>query len=71
MAINLAPSSSDAHHMAGMYHGYAGNFRKAVIYEERAQQLSPIERNESMVDEAVRDFISEILPRHAILPPGS
>jgi adenylate cyclase len=56
MAINLAPSSSDAHHMAGMYHGYAGNFRKAVIYEERAQQLSPIERNESMVDEARARF---------------
>ena len=56
MAINLAPSSSDAHHMAGMYHGYAGNFRKAVIYEEHAQQLSPIERNESMVDEARARF---------------
>jgi adenylate cyclase len=56
MAINLAPSSSDAHHMAGMYHGYAGDFRKAVIYEEHAQQLSPIERNESMVDEARARF---------------
>ncbi|WP_249158323.1 adenylate/guanylate cyclase domain-containing protein [Bradyrhizobium jicamae] len=56
MAINLAPGSSDAHHMAGMYHGYAGNFRKAVIYEEHAQQLSPIERNESMVDEARARF---------------
>jgi tetratricopeptide (TPR) repeat protein len=55
-AINLAPSSSDAHHMAGMYHGYAGNFRKAAVYEEYAQQLSPIERNESMVDEARAKF---------------
>jgi TolB-like protein len=56
MAISLAPSSSDAHHMAGMYHGYAGNFRKAVVYEEHAQRLSPIERNESMVDEARARF---------------
>ena len=55
-AIALTPSSSDAYHMAGMYHGYAGNFRKAVIYEEHAQQLSPIERNESMVDEARARF---------------
>ncbi|WP_245350380.1 adenylate/guanylate cyclase domain-containing protein [Bradyrhizobium sp. UFLA03-84] len=55
-AISLAPSSSDAHHMAGMYHGYAGNFRKAVVYEEHAQRLSPIERNESMVDEARARF---------------
>ncbi|MGY3484814.1 adenylate cyclase [Bradyrhizobium sp. USDA 4011] len=55
-AIGLVPSSSDAHHMAGMYHGYAGNFRKAVLYEEHAQRLSPIERNESMVDEARARF---------------
>jgi adenylate cyclase len=55
-AITLAPSSSDAHHMAGMYHGYAGNFRKAVVYEEHAQRLSPLERNESMVDEARAKF---------------
>ncbi|GKQ54347.1 adenylate/guanylate cyclase domain-containing protein [Bradyrhizobium sp. Ce-3] len=56
MAISLAPSSSDAHHMAGMYHGYAGNFRRAAVYEEHAQRLSPIERNESMVDEARARF---------------
>jgi len=55
-AIPPAPSSSDTHHMAGMYHGYAGNFRKAVVYEEHAQQLSPVERNESMVDEARARF---------------
>jgi tetratricopeptide (TPR) repeat protein len=55
-AIALTPSSSDAYHMAGMYHGYAGNFRKAVVYEEHAQQLSPLERNESMVDEARARF---------------
>jgi adenylate cyclase len=55
-AVALTPSGSDAYHMAGMYHGYAGNFRKAVVYEEHAQQLSPIERNESMVDEARARF---------------
>src|SRR4030095_12757392 len=36
-AITLSPSGWDAYHMAGMYHGYAGNFRKAAVYEERAQ----------------------------------
>jgi adenylate cyclase len=56
MAISLTPSSSDAHHMAGMYHGYAGNFRKAVTYEQHAQRLSPLARNESMVDEARARF---------------
>jgi adenylate cyclase len=67
MAISLAPSSSDAHHMAGMYHGYAGNFRKAVIYEEHAQQLSPLERNESMVDEArARFHLEEFAAAHDI-----
>jgi adenylate cyclase len=35
-----------------MYHGYAGNFQTAALYEERAQQLSPIEISESMIDEA-------------------
>ena len=55
-AIDLTPNSSDAYHMAGMYHGYACNFRKVVMYEEYAQQLSPIERNESMVDEARARF---------------
>jgi tetratricopeptide (TPR) repeat protein len=62
-AITLSPSSSDAYHMAGMYHGYAGDFRKAALYEEQAQRLSPISRNVSMVDEArarfhLRDFIA-------------
>jgi TolB-like protein/class 3 adenylate cyclase/tetratricopeptide (TPR) repeat protein len=55
-AITLSPSSTDAYHMAGMYHGYAGNFRKAALYEEQAQRLSPINRNESMVDEARARF---------------
>src|SRR5262249_52603702 len=33
-AIALGPNSSNAYHMAGMFHGYAGNFRKAADYEE-------------------------------------
>ena len=45
-----------AFHMAGMYHGYAGDFQKAALYEEQAQRLSPIARNESMVDEARARF---------------
>jgi adenylate cyclase len=62
-SIALSPSSSDAYHMAGMYHGYAGNFRQAVLYEEQAQRLSPIYRNEAKVDEArarfhLSDFIA-------------
>jgi len=66
-AITLAPSSSDAYHMAGMYHGYAGNFRKAVDYEEQAQRLSPIERNESMVDEARAKFhLGDFVAAHDI-----
>lgn len=55
-SIALSPSSSDAYHMAGMYHGYSGNFRQAVLYEEQAQRLSPIYRNEAKVDEARARF---------------
>jgi TolB-like protein/class 3 adenylate cyclase/tetratricopeptide (TPR) repeat protein len=55
-AIALSPSGADAYHMAGMYHGYAGNFRKAALYEEQAQRLSPIGFNVSMVDEARARF---------------
>jgi len=54
--ITLAPSNAGAYHLAGMYHGYAGDFRKAAFYEEQAQRLSPIDRNESMVDEARARF---------------
>jgi TolB-like protein/Flp pilus assembly protein TadD len=62
-AITLSPSGTDAYHMAGMYHGYAGDFQKAAQYEEHAQRLSPIDRNESLVDEArarfhLNDFIA-------------
>ena len=55
-AIALSPSSTAAFHMAGMFHGYAGNFRKAALYEEQAQRLSPLSLNQSMVDEARARF---------------
>lgn len=55
-AIALSPSGHDAYHMAGMFHGYAGNFQRALLYEEQARQLSPINRNEAMVDEARARF---------------
>lgn len=55
-ALSLCPNGSGHYHMAGMYHGYAGDFRKAAQYEEQAQRLSPLSRNESMVDEARARF---------------
>jgi TolB-like protein/class 3 adenylate cyclase/Tfp pilus assembly protein PilF len=55
-AIAHSPSSSGAYHMAGMFHGYAGDFRKSAEYEQQAQRLSPLSRNESMVDEARARF---------------
>ena len=62
-AISLTPSGWHAYHLAGMYHGYAGNFPKAAVYEEQAQRLSHIHLNVSMADEArarfhLGDFIS-------------
>jgi adenylate cyclase len=39
-----------------MFHGYAGDFRKAAQYEEQAQRLSPLRRNESRIDEARARF---------------
>jgi Flp pilus assembly protein TadD len=39
-----------------MFLGYAGDFRKSSEYQEQAQRLSPIARNESMVDEARAKF---------------
>ncbi|WP_245332148.1 adenylate/guanylate cyclase domain-containing protein [Bradyrhizobium sp. NAS80.1] len=51
-AIAHSLSSAGAYHMAGMFHGYAGDLRKAAQYEEHAQRLSPLSRNESRVDEA-------------------
>ena len=55
-AIALGPSSADAYHMAGMFHGYAGDFRKSAQYEEQAQRLSPLSLSVSMVDEARAKF---------------
>jgi tetratricopeptide (TPR) repeat protein len=55
-AIALGPNSSDVYHMAGMFHGYAGDFRKAAQYEEQAQRLSPLSRYQSKVEEARARF---------------
>jgi TolB-like protein/class 3 adenylate cyclase len=55
-AVALGPSSQAAYHMAGMFHGYAGDFRKAVAYEEQSQRLGPLSLNHSMVDEARARF---------------
>jgi adenylate cyclase len=55
-AIALGPNSADVYHVAGMIHGYAGDFRKAAQYEEQAQRLSPLSLNQSMVDEARAKF---------------
>jgi adenylate cyclase len=55
-AVTLSPSSADACHGAGMFHGYAGNYRMAVSYAEQANRLSPISRTESMIDEARARF---------------
>src|SRR5262245_27946183 len=55
-AVALSPSSSSVYHMAGMFHGYAGDFRKAAAYEEQAQRLSPLEITQSRVDEARARF---------------
>jgi adenylate cyclase len=55
-AIALGPNGTDAYHMAGMFHGYSGDFRKAALYEEQAQRLSPLSRNESRIDEARARF---------------
>jgi adenylate cyclase len=51
-AITLGPSCSDAYHMAGMFLGYTGDFRKSAQYEQQAQRLSPLSLSQSMVDEA-------------------
>jgi adenylate cyclase len=71
-AIALCPSVAGIYHIAGMIHGYAGDFRKAAQYEEQSQRLSPLSRNESRVDEArarfhlgdlvaARDIASQVL----------
>ena len=55
-ALALSPSGHAAYHMAGMFHGYAGDFRKAAAYEVQAQRLSPLSITQSMVDEARARF---------------
>jgi tetratricopeptide (TPR) repeat protein len=55
-AVAVCPNGTGAYHIAGMIHGYAGDFRKAAQYEEQAQRLSPLSRNESRIDEARARF---------------
>jgi adenylate cyclase len=55
-AIALCPNSAGVYHMAGMFRGYSGDFRKAAQYEEVSQRLSPLGRNESRIDEARARF---------------
>jgi TolB-like protein len=51
-AVALCPSGTDVHHMAGMFHGYDGNFRMAAHYEALAQRLSPLELGVQSIDHA-------------------
>jgi tetratricopeptide (TPR) repeat protein len=68
-AIALGPNCSDAHHVAGMVHGYAGDFRKSAQYEEQAQRLSPLSLNQSMVDEARAKFhLGDLVAARDIAP---
>ena len=55
-SLSFCPNSAGHYHLVGMFHGYAGDFRKAAQYEEQAQRLSPLSRNESMVVEAQARF---------------
>ena len=54
-AIALCSNGAGAYHMAAMFHGYAGDLRKAAEYEKQAQRLSPLSRN-ATVDEARARF---------------
>jgi len=47
-AIALCPNSAGSYHMAALFHGFAGDFRRAAQYEQQAERLSPLSRNESM-----------------------
>ena len=68
-AIALGPNCSDAYHVAGMVHGYAGDFRKSAQYEEQAQRLSPLSLNQSMVDEARAKFhLGDLVAARDIAP---
>ena len=55
-AIALGPNCSDAYVVAGVFLSYAGDFRKCAEYEKQSQRLSPLSRNDSMVDEARAKF---------------
>ena len=55
-AISLSPGIAGAYHMAGMFYGYAGDFRKAAAYEQQAQRLSPLSWPNFMVEEARARF---------------
>jgi adenylate cyclase len=70
-AITLGPSSTDAYHMTGMYHGYAGDFRKAAFYEEQAQRLSPLDAMNPWSTKPGQSFTWAILSRHEISRTGS
>jgi len=41
MRLLLAQNCSDAYHVAGMVHGYAGDFRKPAQYEEQGAAAQP------------------------------
>jgi adenylate cyclase len=61
-AVALGPNYSHAYHIAGMIHGYSGDFRRAAHYETQAQRLSPLSLNQSMVDEArVRFHLGDLV----------
>jgi TolB-like protein len=61
-AVALGPNSTSSFHMAGMIHGYAGDFRKSASYEQRAQRLNPLSMAQSMVDEArVRFHLGDLV----------
>jgi tetratricopeptide (TPR) repeat protein len=55
-SVALGPNYSHAYHIAGMVHGYAGDFRRAAQYEAQAQRLSPLSLNQSMETEARARF---------------
>ena len=66
-AVALSPSGADVYHMAGMYHGYAGNFRQAALYEEHSQRSTPILAFVSMADEArARFHLGDFIASRAI-----
>ena len=70
-AIALGPNDAEAYHMAGMFHGYAGDFRKAAQYEQQAQRLSPLSRNKRWWTRRGQGFISVILWPHETSPRAS